>query len=37
MPKSITPTRNANSAKIELVLLILNYTEVILLFMQTNQ
>jgi hypothetical protein len=32
MPKSITPIRTGNSAKIELISLILKYTDVMLLF-----
>jgi hypothetical protein len=32
IPKSNTPTRTEKTAKIELVLLILNYTDVMLLF-----
>jgi hypothetical protein len=36
IPKSNTPTRTENTAKIELVWFILNYTEVILLFIRTN-
>jgi hypothetical protein len=37
IPKSITPTRNGNSAKIVLAWLILIYINAILLFMWTNQ
>jgi hypothetical protein len=33
MPQTNTPTRTENAAKIELVLLIVKYTDAILLFM----